>query len=319
MSREQDLTGLQFGHLTVLRRAQGTQSGYANWLCRCSCGKEIIVSSRQLKRRTVQSCGCLSHRNSQNGRMAEDLSGQVFGRLTVLKRIANKNGRVCWLCRCACGNEKTCTAHDLKQGKVKSCGCLKNQEGKNYKDITNHRFGRLVAIKPTQDKDSKGSYRWQCRCDCGNLCIVTEDALSSGNTVSCGCRKKEIMEVIGQQVQLYEGTSYSFLRYRTKVRADSQIGHRGITVTPKGVYKAYIGFKGKRYYLGTYKELADALSAREEAEQLIHNGFCNAYDRWKKISNGCKSWEQEHPLIYDVSYQNKEFKIFCNIDEIERL
>ena len=55
-----------------------------------------------------------------------DLTGQTFGRLTVLKRAENSpSGRSRWLCQCECGN--TCIVHStsLHSGNTRSCGCLK--------------------------------------------------------------------------------------------------------------------------------------------------------------------------------------------------
>lgn len=53
-----------------------------------------------------------------------DLTGQRFGRLTVLEQAGRKNGRVLWLCQCDCGNLKIEHSSYLTAGKVKSCGCL---------------------------------------------------------------------------------------------------------------------------------------------------------------------------------------------------
>lgn len=56
-----------------------------------------------------------------------DLTGQVFGRLTVLRREKQEKGDPKWICLCECGKEKGVTANNLNNGKVKSCGCLKSQ------------------------------------------------------------------------------------------------------------------------------------------------------------------------------------------------
>lgn len=56
---------------------------------------------------------------------AQDLTGQVFGRLTVLKRVSNnKHGQSRWLCKCQCGVETVVIAGALKSGNTQSCGCL---------------------------------------------------------------------------------------------------------------------------------------------------------------------------------------------------
>ena len=56
-----------------------------------------------------------------------DLTGERFGRLTVIRQIGKRNNRVTWLCKCDCGNEKIVKGVDLKRGHVKSCGCLKKE------------------------------------------------------------------------------------------------------------------------------------------------------------------------------------------------
>lgn len=53
----------------------------------------------------------------------ENLLQQKFGKLLIEKRVQNKYGRVYWLCRCECGNTREVSSHNLKTGKVKSCGC----------------------------------------------------------------------------------------------------------------------------------------------------------------------------------------------------
>lgn len=59
----QDLTGKNFGYLTVICRAENyiTPKGqkHSQWLCRCRCGKEITVKSMRLKNGETKSCGCL--------------------------------------------------------------------------------------------------------------------------------------------------------------------------------------------------------------------------------------------------------------------
>ena len=71
-----------------------------------------------------------------------NLIGQKFGRLTVIKRLPNKNNRVMWLCKCDCGNTVEVRGDSLKSGNTKSCGCIhretaKKNGGSNFKDLTN--------------------------------------------------------------------------------------------------------------------------------------------------------------------------------------
>ena len=56
-----------------------------------------------------------------------DLTGQRFGRLTVLERAGSRSGNSVWLCKCDCGVEKSILRSHLISGSTKSCGCLAKQ------------------------------------------------------------------------------------------------------------------------------------------------------------------------------------------------
>ena len=53
-----------------------------------------------------------------------DLTGLVFGRLTVVSFDSLVNGIPKWLVQCRCGNQKSVHAGSLKSGATRSCGCL---------------------------------------------------------------------------------------------------------------------------------------------------------------------------------------------------
>ena len=150
------------------------------WQCRCECGKEILVNTKRLKNGVVKDCGCIPKMTARHGSIAEDLTGQKFSNLTVLRRTENKVNRTCWLCRRECGKEKAVTSKDLKAGKVKSCGCHAHDHNHNQVNLTGRRFGRLTALEPTKRRDQKGSIYWRCRCECGQESEATEDALVHG-------------------------------------------------------------------------------------------------------------------------------------------
>ncbi len=59
-----------------------------------------------------------------------------------------------------------------------------------FKDITNQRFGRLIAIRSTGKRKS-GQVVWKCICNCGSNTLVSSGNLRSGNTKSCGCTHGE--------------------------------------------------------------------------------------------------------------------------------
>lgn len=55
-----------------------------------------------------------------------DLTGQRFGKLTVLERTENRGRDTMWLCICDCGNKIATTPSSLKSGHTKSCGCFRS-------------------------------------------------------------------------------------------------------------------------------------------------------------------------------------------------
>ena len=92
-----------------------------------------------------------------------DLTGQKFGRLTVIKLVGKyKNGDKVWKCKCDCGNIKNVSSSNLK-GKTKSCGCLKrelevkhNMTGTKLYNVWTHMKVRCFNPKDKYYKDYGG-------------------------------------------------------------------------------------------------------------------------------------------------------------------
>ncbi len=56
-ARRLKLTGLKFGRLTVLEEAPA-QGKFMMWLCRCDCGKTVVVRANNLRTNNTRGCGC---------------------------------------------------------------------------------------------------------------------------------------------------------------------------------------------------------------------------------------------------------------------
>lgn len=108
-----------------------------------------------------------------------EMIGMKFGHLTVIGIDDKERYRL--ICKCDCGTVKSIRKSGLISGETKSCGCQRFK----IKDLTNMRFGKLVAIKPVGRKRRK--VVWLCKCDCGKEVEVVGTSLSNGNTKSCGC------------------------------------------------------------------------------------------------------------------------------------
>lgn len=124
-----DLTGKKFGKLTVLNQEQDyiqvNGRHRSRQKCVCECGNECIVDGDALRTGNTKSCGCSRHK-----KWAKDLTGQHFGKLTVLGRSSKYlNQKVYWHCKCDCGNEVDVIGALLTSGRSKSCGCSHITQG----------------------------------------------------------------------------------------------------------------------------------------------------------------------------------------------
>lgn len=127
-----NLAGQRFGRLVVLERAENSpHSSHSRWLCCCDCGVEKIVSSQNLTNGKTRSCGWKCSLGVFDSKNLIDETGNVYGKLTVVKRDRDRTyGKtrerfVMWICRCECGNRVSVAAQSLREGRTKSCGCLR--------------------------------------------------------------------------------------------------------------------------------------------------------------------------------------------------
>lgn len=211
-------------------------------------------------------------------RKYDDIVGQKYGMLTV-EALADpsSNGSRRWLCRCECGNTKVVLETNLKSFHTKSCGCIKSPE------LTGQVFGKLTVIGRSDKRSPRGQRTtplWECRCECGNITYKAKDTLTNPDLSMCSdCAAKYAAEKARACAGFVEGTQLAKIRDMTPNAANTS-GHRGIYYESKfDRYRAQIIFQKKRYYLGTYKNLDDAIKARQRAEEELYGAFLEEYDK----------------------------------------
>lgn len=126
-----------------------------------------------------------------------DLTGQKFGKLTVIKRVKNrKNTHVCWLCKCECGKETIKYGSSLKRSSIISCGCTWRTGRKPVEVKEGTRFGHLTIIKSLGTRkvwyceyDVTTRQFFLCQCDCGKQKEYSYSDLMAG-VKTCGCGKR---------------------------------------------------------------------------------------------------------------------------------
>lgn len=59
-----------------------------------------------------------------------------------------------------------------------------------FVNITGHKYGKLLALLPTDKRTKSGGYVWRFKCDCGKEKDISANSVRSGMAQSCGCGYK---------------------------------------------------------------------------------------------------------------------------------
>lgn len=177
MRKIENLVDRKFGRLLVIEYShvvanKGSKRTRHYWKCLCECGKEKIVRSDSLKNGSIKSCGCLQKEKVSiaNTGVRRDLSGQKFGRLTVIKHLERSNRGYIWLCECECGNFHKTNTNSLTSGKVSSCGCYSRElSAARIKEISKRNTGErhylynpnLTDEEREDKRDTQKNHDWR--------------------------------------------------------------------------------------------------------------------------------------------------------------
>jgi hypothetical protein len=145
-----DLTGQVFTYLTALYYIKG-----GKWHCRCKCGNEVDVDTRNLNSGHTKSCGCLRKEKAINNTI--DMLYFENENIKVLERAGSDEQQIAlWACLCkVCGNIFITRGSSLRAGYVNSCGCVhsKNEQNiaalllnNNIEFATQYTFPDLVGV-----------------------------------------------------------------------------------------------------------------------------------------------------------------------------
>ena len=187
---------------------------------------------------------------------AKDLTGKVFGHLTVIglgePYISPKGYKQRrWHCQCDCGRTVDVIAHALLSGETRSCGHAQQDYLKNKSPLTSlvgKVFGHLTVLKDDGARQGK-NVLWLCQCDCGRQVHVQSSNLISGQTISCGhIGKQRLKESRERDLAAVPGTKLSLLG--DKPNKNNRLGERNISIVNKGSHEYYrvaIMYKRKQY------------------------------------------------------------------------
>ncbi len=179
----------------------------------------------------------------------EKYTGQVFGRLTVLKEEPRPNksygkGFIRWAwVECKCGTPKWVLMKSLKYGDVVSCGCALREARSNWRvSYVGQRFHRLV-IQTERANGGNRSYDALALCDCGTQKWIRLDGILSGQVKSCGCYQRDRVRELntihgdcvdgGKTAEYITWTSMMQRCYNPKNISYPNYGGRGIQVADR--------------------------------------------------------------------------------------
>ena len=335
-----DLVGQRFGLLTVLE-ADMSKSNKPYWICECDCGTIKSVLEYRLLSGNTTSCGSHASERTRQARF-RDISGQRFGKLTVLYHLPFEKGKsTTWVCKCDCGNETVAETAQLIGNHKRSCGCLVAEATRkaNTVDHTGHKWARLTALYPAP-RIGNERIKWVCRCDCGNLVEIYTNNI--GKTKSCGCLRRENIEkdFIGNQLT-HGGTHERLYKiwygavdrcYHQYVRSYRNYGGRGIKVADEWLGKdGYANFRKWAYENG-YDE--NALKGQCTLDRIDVNGdYSPSNCRWANMTvqqnnkrntpyfeiGGMTHTLAEWCAIYNVPVHRVRNRIYCGWDIVRAL
>jgi hypothetical protein len=236
-----------------------------------------------------------------------DLTGQTFGRLTIIKRVEkpdNRKGRdIYWLCGCNCGSGKkiTVTTSAIKSGNTLSCGCIKKERLTEYNTINKKKYntytfcddyyiGYTNKNEPfyfdANNYDLIKDYCWMI----GNhgyvmTCIYKENKKYTllFHRLITDCPENMEVDHINGLVSRNDNRKNN-LRICTHQEnlcnyptpKNNKSGCKGVYFcNTHQVWKACITHQNKRYNLGSYKNKEDAIFARKNAEIKFFGEFAN--------------------------------------------
>ena len=239
-------------------------------------------------------------------KVREDLTGQVFGRLTVLSQDEDyispqgiRDAR--WLCECSCEehNIVSVTQRLLKDKKrpTRSCGCISREKvssilskenifelnlcdeygeyGIGYCSNTNSKFYFDMS-----DYETIKGYCWfEHIMEDGYHELVTKDKNTKRNIrmstiINCKYYDHEDKNPLNNRRYNLRSATVTENNRNKSIAKNNKSGVTGVNFDKKSnMWKAQIGINKSRIYLGLFSDKTDAIIARLKAEQKYFGKF----------------------------------------------
>lgn len=221
-----------------------------------------------------------------------DLTGQKFGRLTVIQRYSNtKCKRVSWICQCDCGNQVIVTTDNLRRKNSTSCGCKRketrfqqrkrNEYSFDYENNIGYCYGLhgQYFIFDIEDYDKIKNYTWS-QDSTGHWHFKTSNKQIQLTHLLLPEVPKS--QIIDHKDKNPNNNCKTNLRIASKqensrnsnIPSNNSSGFIGVNyIKSSGKWKAYIFIHNKQKHLGNFNNIQDAIKARLQAEKNYYGEF----------------------------------------------
>ena len=206
----------------------------------------------------------------------EDLSGKVFGRLTVISFNGRSGSQYLWNCQCECGKTNTPSRSSLVSGKSKSCGCLARERSAESQTKHGKSKDRVYKIyigmkKRCNNKNSSNFKNYGAKGI--KLCSRWEDSFDNFfEDMGDGYRDNLTIDRIdGEKGYSKDNCRWATMQVqnsnkgKTKANKSGVVGVHFCKVRKKWLAK--ITKNGEVSILGSFEDFNDAVKARREAEK----------------------------------------------------
>lgn len=279
-----NIIGNKYGKLTVIKQVedhiQPNGTLVPQFECLCDCGNTCVEKRNKLLYKAFPTCGCEIKRGSNK----IDLTGQRFGRLTVIREVGrNAHNEILWECLCDCGNIVVVAGYALRSGHTQSCGCymkdriietckkynpydLSGEYGVGWTFNTNAEFYFDI-----EDYDKIKDYCWY-EDAYGYIATDIDGVMSKMHRVVMGVTDRNIQ--VDHKHHNKKDNRKSKLRLcKNQQNAMNRIpkadsGYNGVIYNASaGKWNAQITYNYQTYQLGSFVDIEDAIAARLKAEE----------------------------------------------------
>lgn len=215
----------------------------------------------------------------------EDLTGQKFGKLTVISRTANIGRKVAWNCLCDCDTKTVVMTFNLKNGSTVSCGCYRKEVFLNTYEIVSNEYVIGFTNKgvsfyiDVEDYEKVKNYVWYENSEGYITTNKKENKTISMQRFLMNPSENLQVDHIDRKEKNNRRNNLRICTNAVNAKnrgiyENNKSGYIGVWLHEKtNKWKSYITVDGKRIHLGTYINIDEAVKVRQEAEEIYFGEY----------------------------------------------